>query len=82
MQWLLGVLLLGAAAAGYYYTYYLSARAEDPASKPAPAAKKGKGGLDPSRAVPVIAATARSTDLNIFLNGLGPVTPLKTVIVR
>ena len=81
--WLLGALLLGVAAAGYYsYSYYFGARAEDPASKPAPAAKKGKGGLDPSRAVPVIAATAGSTDLNIFLNGLGTVTPLKTVTVR
>jgi multidrug efflux system membrane fusion protein len=79
-----GVLVLGAAAAGYYYyAHYSTARAEDESAKPAPG-RKGKGakGADPSRVTPVVAATAKSTELNIYLNGLGTVTPLKTVTVR
>ncbi|HEV8096704.1 MAG TPA: MdtA/MuxA family multidrug efflux RND transporter periplasmic adaptor subunit [Burkholderiales bacterium] len=83
LLWLFGLLVLGAAVGGYYYyTQYLGARAEDPA-KPAPE-RKGKGGkgADPGRVTPVVAATARSTELNIYLNGLGTVTPLKTVTVR
>ena len=84
LLWVFGILLLGAAAAGYYYyAHHSTARAEDEAAKPAPG-RKGKGakGADPARVTPVIAATAKSTELNIYLNGLGTVTPLKTVTVR
>jgi multidrug efflux system membrane fusion protein len=84
LLWLFGVLLLGAAAAGYYYyAHYSGARAEDEAAKPAPG-RKGKGGkgADPARVTPVVAAIAKSTELKIYLNGLGTVTPLKTVTVR
>jgi multidrug efflux system membrane fusion protein len=74
----------GRAAAGYYYyAHYSAARADEESAKPAPG-RKGKGakGADPSRVTPVVAATAKSTELNIYLNGLGTVTPLKTVTVR
>ena len=79
---LLLVVVLGVAAGGYYYyRNFVAARADEPAAKPAAGARKGKG-PDPARVTPVVAVAARSTDLNIYLNGLGTVTPQKTVTVR
>ena len=83
LLFLLLVVVLGAAAGGYYYyKNFVGARAEEQPAKPAAAGKRGGKGADPSRATPVGAATARSTELKIYLNGLGTVTPLKTVTVR
>jgi multidrug efflux system membrane fusion protein len=78
------VALLAAAAGAAYWHYYVAGpRAQGEAAKPTPqAARKGARGYDPARAVPVKAAAARSTELNIYLNGLGTVTPLRTVTVR
>jgi membrane fusion protein, multidrug efflux system len=79
---LLAVLVVGAAALGYYYyKNFVVARAEEVPAKPGAPGRKGKG-PDPSRATPIVAAAAKSTELNIYLNGLGTVTPLRTVTVR
>ncbi len=67
------ILVLFLAAVGVA-VYWLQ-----PSEAPRPT---GRRGLDPSRPTPVVAATARTGDINIYLNGLGTVTPLKTVTVR
>ena len=77
------VIALAAAGAGAYF-YFTSGNGEggDAAARSKGAAKKSKGGFDPNRATPVLAEAARRGDINIYLNGLGSVTPLRTVTVR
>src|SRR6267154_3181497 len=65
------VLLLAAAGATVYFL--------QPSEAPRPA---GRRGIDPTRPTPVLAAAAQTGDINVYLGGLGTVTPLKTVTMR
>src|SRR3954452_16820502 len=78
------VLLGGIALGGFLYLMrgQGAAQTSSGSSSPAPKAKAGKGGFDPNRATPVVVDMARQSDVNIFLGGLGTVTPLRTVTVR
>lgn len=69
-------LLAGAAGAGWYYREQLRPLI----AKVWP--KEEKKGPPPVRVVPVNAAPATKRDMNLYLNGLGTVTPLKTVTIR
>jgi multidrug efflux system membrane fusion protein len=71
---LIAVLLVAAtAAAGYYYW--------NTSAAPAPAAAT-KGGRGPGGPTPVVAVPAAQGDVDIIVNGLGTVTPLRTVTVK
>jgi multidrug efflux system membrane fusion protein len=74
----LGVIALGG------FLYLMRSQGTTQASGSSAAAPKGKGksNFDPNRATPVVADLARQSDVNIYLNGLGTITPLRTVTVR
>ena len=72
-QWLTVSVILALLGAGGYLLW----------QRPAATPPAGKRGGDPARRVmPVVAVPAKSANINVYLNGLGTVTPLKTVIVR
>lgn len=73
----IAVLLLAVAlaAGAAYYLWPRSGNSEGAVSR-----KGGPGG--PPRATPVVAAAAAQGDIDIIVNGLGTVTPLRTVTVR
>ncbi|MDO8595801.1 MAG: MdtA/MuxA family multidrug efflux RND transporter periplasmic adaptor subunit [Sulfuricaulis sp.] len=51
--------------------------------RPAATPQASKRGGDPAgRVMPVVAVPAKTASINVYLNGLGTVTPLKTVTVR
>jgi multidrug efflux system membrane fusion protein len=73
---LLGFLVVVLAAAGAYAFIQRNAF-EQKAAVPGPGKGFGKGGP-----TPVVAAAARSGEIDVIINGLGTVTPLRTVTVR
>src|SRR4051812_6775101 len=75
------VVLLAAGAAFYVYSQQKGGAGGDASEKSLPAAK-GKKGFDPNRATPVVTDMAKKGDINIYLNGLGTIVPLRTVTVR
>jgi membrane fusion protein, multidrug efflux system len=74
----LGMVLAGAlGVGGYYYWQWRMA----PSPTAAAGATKGAPGGGP-RVTPVIAAAVTQGDIDVIVNGLGTVTPLRTVTVR
>ena len=74
---IIGIVVVAAlAAGGYYYWQWRSA--------PAPMAAAGatKAGRGPGGPTPVVAVPATQGEVDIIVNGLGTVTPLRTVTVR
>lgn len=71
---LLAICILVAAGTAYYLM--------KPSEPQQPRAGGRRGGMDPSRPMPVVTAPAKKEDVNVYLNGLGSVTPIATVTVR
>ena len=76
--WVLIICLLAGGA-----WYYMQGKSQSAAQQ---GGKQGAGqmraGMDANRPTPVATATAKAGEINIYLNGLGTVTPLATVTVR
>jgi multidrug efflux system membrane fusion protein len=71
--WLAGLVVLALLGIGGYML------SQQPVNSP----QAGKRGGDPAgRVMPVVAVAAKTASVNVYLNGLGTVTPLKTVTVR
>src|SRR5204862_4329097 len=79
---LLGVVLIIVLAVGC--SYYWQWRTEPSPAAAVGATKRGPGspGAGGTRVTPVIAAAAAQGDVDVIVNGLGTVTPLRTVTVR
>ncbi len=72
-RWLIALVVLALLGIGGYLLW------QRPAATP-PASKRG--GDAAGRVMPVVAVPATAASVNVYLNGLGTVTPLKTVTVR
>ena len=72
--WWMGLVLLCLLGGG---AYLLLAKLGDAQ----PLAHK-RGSDSPDKPLPVAVATARQSDVDVYLAGLGTVTPLNTVIVK
>ncbi len=72
-RWLTALVVLALAGGGGYLLW----------QRPAATPQASKRGGDPAgRVMPVVAVAAKLASINVYLNGLGTVTPLKTVTVR
>ena len=72
--WWMGLVLLCLLGGGAYLLLAKLGEAQPPAHK--------RGSDSPDKALPVVIATARQSDVDVYLAGLGTVTPLNTVTVK
>ena len=79
--WLLLMVIFAAAGgAGYYFYFMPKAQGADTATATGKGGKHGKGGA--SDKIRIVPATAVKGNIDVYLVGLGAVTPLKTVTVK
>ncbi|PRC93830.1 MdtA/MuxA family multidrug efflux RND transporter periplasmic adaptor subunit [Solimicrobium silvestre] len=78
--WLLALVIIAGAGAVYFSKSAKSAKDGGAASASADGGKHG--GANAAKPIPVVTALAKTDDINVYLNGLGTVTPLATVTVK
>ncbi|MGZ3237744.1 MAG: MdtA/MuxA family multidrug efflux RND transporter periplasmic adaptor subunit [Burkholderiaceae bacterium] len=80
-RWWVWLLILALAGAGIYF-YIFAPQKEQPAQQNAAGKSGGRRNGNGGQPMPVVAAAAKTGDINIYLNGLGSVVPLNTVTVK
>lgn len=81
LTWL--ILLLVLIAIGLGIRHFVGQRkAEAGNAAGAQAMRRGGPGMGMDRPMPVVAASARTGDINVYLNGLGSAVPLNSVTVK
>ena len=82
--WVVTVIVLIAIAAGGYYWWSQRSAPAPATGAAAPSGAPGPGakGMDPNRALPVIAEPVRKGNIDVYLNALGTVTPRNIVTVK
>ncbi|MES2356101.1 MAG: MdtA/MuxA family multidrug efflux RND transporter periplasmic adaptor subunit [Pseudomonadota bacterium] len=70
-QWWFWLLMLAVAGGGYYFF-------TKPEATQQQSGKSGRGGLD--RPIPVSGVAAKLADVDVYLNGLGTVTPMNVTV--
>jgi multidrug efflux system membrane fusion protein len=86
-QWWVWLVLIALVAGGlYYYLKPSAGNVQQSSGGPGaggPGGKRGGGASGMRNATPVVVtATAKTGDINVYINGLGAVTPLSTVTVK
>jgi multidrug efflux system membrane fusion protein len=83
LTWLLWLIVLVAIGAGvYHFVAQGKTQQADTGSAGNSGGSKRGGAAGANRPMPVVAATVRSGDINVYLNGLGSAVPLNSVIVK
>jgi multidrug efflux system membrane fusion protein len=79
--WLLLIVLAGVGVGAYFYLKPSAGSPQQNAATQGGSGKRGGGG-GARGTTPVVAAVAKTGDINVYLNGLGAVMPLATVTIK
>ena len=81
-RWRPWLLIASVIVIAAFLFFHFRGGGKPPAAQGEAGGKGGPGGKGPERPVPVLATTAKTKDVGVYLNGLGTVAPLNTVNVK